>query len=619
MRVPARAPLEAIDGNVATREPTALEALAATVRATPEKSSPTVSGRTTVARRRTTTTTDAVARERREDDGCDGDRADVGNRDDDGRYAETVALLRRATRALRSERERSAELEVELENSVEETRARIREREKAEAEAGRAVREVRAEMDALGRTLEEVVESRRKAREETATREKEKAALEEMLEREREAHGREIEELQAEMEIARASAENSLRVTRTRDGIEVTAELYEQSHAMEKKALKEAQRARNALVEQKKTSEALEKRLRETRSRADLAEAKCRELKSAQKRWERLELSGDAAFAQSPSPSMTPKTLRQSHRDVRAYAAQRVDVLEKDVKTTKSEATLVAAELDSKLAAESGMRGATQGALESARARIRVLEGERDVLRAQLDAAQSEVADLKMSIKLTEERAVQAEETAAREIANAMDAVDRMRSAEDALGEAAHENAVALKAKSAMKRREFSEQLRALEERIRIAEVERDVATQRFRDSNDARRAAEAELEAIRADPNSIAERVREAETRAQRAEDELENVRKAALAGRRAANETLSPRSTSVSEPKHSRSNVIEASSFRLVKPTQARRHPREVAVDLVHSLREKLEASSPSWTRKSNSRLTSTDPSFTTPTKHA
>ena len=81
---------------------TSLEALAATVRATPEKSSPTVSGRTTVSRRRTTTTTDAVARERREDDGCDDDRADVGNRDDDGRYAETVALLRSATRALRS-------------------------------------------------------------------------------------------------------------------------------------------------------------------------------------------------------------------------------------------------------------------------------------------------------------------------------------------------------------------------------------------------------------------------------------------------------------------------------------------------------------------------------------
>ena len=69
-------------------------------------------------------------------------------------------------------------------------------------------------------------------------------------------------------------------------------------------------------------------------------------LKSAQKRWDRLEAGGDNAFAQSPASAATPRTLRQSHRDVRAYAAQRVEALEKDVKTTRREATLATADLN---------------------------------------------------------------------------------------------------------------------------------------------------------------------------------------------------------------------------------------------------------------------------------
>ena len=168
--------------------------------------------------------------------------------------------------------------------------------------------------------------------------------------------------------------------------------------------MRDSERAKKALVEQKKTLDALEKRLRDTRARADLAEAKCRELKTAQKRWERLESNGDAAFAQSPPSSTTPRTLRQSHRDVREYAAQRVGSLENDVKSTNAD-DAASADFDSKLAEETGARSAMQGSLENARARIRVLEGERDALRARVEAAEAEVSDLKMSLKLTEERA----------------------------------------------------------------------------------------------------------------------------------------------------------------------------------------------------------------------
>lgn len=560
---------------------------------------------------------DALAREsvaRTSDDARAMDaRADarVGTWVDGEKYAETVALLRAHTEATLEARARAEALEEALEE------ARC-EREKVEVNAGRVVREARGEVDATRRTLEEVVESRARARE-SAARESERArALESELEREREDRRREVEALRAELGLARERAENASRVSVTKSGVEVTAELYEKSHASEKKALKEAQLARNALVEQKKTLEAMEKRLRETRSRADLAEAKCRELKSAQKRWDRLESNGDAAFANSPAPSTTPRTLRQSHRDVRAYAAHRVETLEKDVKSTKSEATLAAAELDSKLAAESGARGAVQGALDTARARIRVLENERDVLRARAEAAEGEVEELKMSLRLAVERASQAEETAAREIANAMDAFDRVRFAEDALGEAEQDHEAKLKEKSAMKRREFGAQVRELEERLRNVELERDIARQRSLDADAARRALEVELERAKAsvEPGFEA-RVREAESRAERAEEELNNYLKAALSGRKSASEALSP-SPSHTENSRKPSTVIQASSFRLAKPTP--RQARIVAANLMEGLREKLDASSPSWTRKTQSRTPlSDDQSFTTPTKRA
>ena len=507
-------------------------------------------------------------------------------------YRETVALLRAQTAALREANEAREELEEAL-REAEATKATL------EGDALERMRAVRGEMESLRATLEEVVESRRRAREGEANAVARAKAAEETLARERESHERAVEEMRAELALARSSAEIAARGVRTKDGVEVTAELYEQSHSMEKKALKDAQRARNALVEQKKTLEALEKRLRDTRSRADLAEAKCRELKSAQKRWDRLEAGGDNAFAQSPASAATPRTLRQSHRDVRAYAAQRVEALEKDVKTTRREATLATADLDSKLAAESGTRSAVQGSLESARARIRVLEGERDALRARAEAAETEVADLKMTLKLTEERAAQAEETAAKEIAAAMDAMHRVHSAEDALMSASHEREEAVKAKSAMKRREYGEKTRELEERIEAAERARDAAAQRAQVAEDARRRAESELARAQTstardgDGADVRERIRAAEDRARRAEEELSQVRKAARDAARNANESISPSPERVAH----RPPLSQSRPTRLARERDGQ---RAAAAELLHSLRAKLEASSPSVGRE-------------------
>ena len=82
------------------------------------------------------------------------------------------------------------------------------------------------------------------------------------------------------------------------------AELCERSHASEKRQCG-TRSARRRRCEQKKTLDALEKRLRDTRARAYLAEAGGGELKTAQSDGSRLESNGDTAFAQSPPSSTT--------------------------------------------------------------------------------------------------------------------------------------------------------------------------------------------------------------------------------------------------------------------------------------------------------------------------
>ena len=532
------------------------------------------------------------------------------------KYEETVALLRAQTAALRESHDANDALEDALED------ARVG-RENIEAEAMRRMRDVREEMETLRGTLREVVESRTRARDAAAREAARADAAERARETDNEERGREVESLKAELALARSNAESAARVMTTKSGVEVTAELYEQSHASEKKAMRDSERAKKALVEQKKTLDALEKRLRDTRARADLAEAKCRELKTAQKRWERLESNGDAAFAQSPPSSTTPRTLRQSHRDVREYAAQRVGSLENDVKSTKREATLASADFDSKLAEETGARSAMQGSLENARARIRVLEGERDALRARVEAAEAEVSDLKMSLKLTEERAAQAEETAAKEIAVAMEAVNRVHTAEDALGEfsaeAEAERAKAVDAKSAMKSREFGDKLRELQDRVERAESDRDAAVERAKTAEEARFKAESELERSRSSPagKDLADarrRLRQAEDRARDAEEELSNLRHAALAGRRAASEAIVP---SIPRPRARVTDAAPSAGFRLARPNSDH---RAAAAELASSLRAKLESSSPSVRKtQRRSQTNDLDASFTTPTKRA
>jgi hypothetical protein len=250
-----------------------------------------------------------------------------------------------------------------------------------------------------------------------------------------------------------------------------------------------------------------------------------------------------------------------------------------------------------------------------------VLESERDALLARAEAAEKEFADLKMTLKLTEERAAQAEETAAKEIAVAMNAMNRVRSAEDALTSASHEQEQALKAKSAMKRREFSEKTRELEERIEAVEQARDVAVQRARAADDARRRAESELARAQTsmahdgDSDDVRERIRVAEERARRAEEELAEVRKVARDAAHKANESISP---SRERPAHGPA-LSQSRPTRLVRERDSQ---RAAAAELLHSLRAKLEASSPAVARKSKSRLADgdqDDASFVTPVKRA
>lgn len=470
---------------------------------------------------------------------------------DDARekYEETVGLLRAQTVALKRAHGVTVALEAEL--ADEKARASALERDARER-----MRDVRREMETLRVTLKEVVESARAASEGKVCEKARADALEGELRRAREEHRRDIESASAELALVRASANAS------RSGRDDASEAaMEKLKASEAKAKKDAQRAREALMEQKKTSEALEKRLRETRSRADLAEAKCRELKTTQKRWKRLEASGDAVFLKSPASSATPGTLRESHREVRAYAARRVEKLEREASDTRRECGVAAANLDARLAAESVARGAAQGSLESARSRIRVLEGECEALRAKAREAAQEVADLNMALKLAEERAAQAEETSAKEIAAVM---DRVRATERTMPADGRSGGVYSPASTSVK-------------------------------TNDA----------------SLLARAERAEARARDAEDQLQSLRHAARSASQRAVDALSPASSerktrSRTEPLR---RAEEPESLPPRTPTTAsngRRANRQsnraraAANELLSSLRHKLEASSPSGARR-------------------
>ena len=483
------------------------------------------------------------------------DAADEDDADDAReKYEETVGLLRAQTAALKKAHGVTVALEAELEDE----KGR---RDALERDARERMRDVRREMETLRVTLQEVVESARAATEGRMCEKARADALEGELRREREEHRREIELVSSELALVRASANAANPARSGRDDQEAAMEKLKASEA---KAVKDARRAREALLEQKKTSEALEKRLRETRSRADLAEAKCRELKTTQKRWERLEASGDAVFLKSPAPSATPGTLRESHREVRAYAARRVEKLEREASDTRRESGVAAANLDARLAAESVARGAAQGSLESARARIRVLEGECEVLRTKAREAAQEVADLNMALKLAEERAAQAEETSAKEIAAAIDAMDRVRATERTAinsGDGVHSPASAL----------------------------------------------------AKTNEASLLARAERAESRARDAEDQLESLRRAARSASQRAVEALSPAS---SERKaRSRAEPMRPGDPESLPPrtpaSASHRHvnrqshrARAAANELLSSLRNKLEASSPSGARRSTRR---------------
>lgn len=472
--------------------------------------------------------------------------------DDDARekYEETVGLLRAQTAALKRAHGVTVALEAEL--AGEKARA-----EALERDARERMREVRREMETLRVTLKEVVESARAASEGKVCEKARADALEGELRRAREEHRRDIESASAELALVRASANasNASRSGRD-DGSEAAVEKLKASEA---KAKKDAQRAREALMEQKKTSEALEKRLRETRSRADLAEAKCRELKTTQKRWERLEATGDAVFLKSPASSATPGTLRESHREVRAYAARRVEKLEREASDTRRESGVAAANLDARLAAESVARGAAQGSLESARSRIRVLEGECEALRTKAREAAQEVADLNMALKLAEERAAQAEETSAKEIAAVMD---------------------------------------------RVRETERVPV-------NGGGGVYTPASTSAKTNEASLLARAERAESRARDAEEQLQSLRRAARSASQRAVDALSPASSerktrSRTEPLR---RAEEPESLPPRTPTTAsngRRansqsnRARAAANELLSSLRHKLEASSPSGARR-------------------
>ena len=498
-----------------------------------------------------------------------------GGGDDDGvdvpmvsmsmsvKYAETIALLRAQTEALRASGEARDALErdvVRLED----------ERRELESDTVARMGVMRREMETLRETLEEVVASRGAARDARDVEARRADALEVALSDANDARARDEEAFALELAEARAEAEAAARVVKTSDGAMVTAEALEASMASEKKAKYDAQRARDALVEQKKTLDALEKRLRETRSRADLAEAKCRELKSSQKRWERLEATGDRAFAQSPASTTSPRTLRESHRNIRAYAANRVSELESDVQKTKREATRTAANLDARLAAEAVARDTAQDNLSHALSRIRELELERDDLRRRVEDAENDAHDLKLTLKLAEERAAQAEETAAKEMAVAMDAMDRVRAAENALD---------ILSATATKRTSPPSS--------KLAEMRQHLAR---------------------------------AEDRAEKAEKELASVRHAAIAARESVVESISPpRSTPprVAE-RHAAAAEVSRPSMRLARPnppqsrSASKERERRAANELLSSLRNKLEASSPAVRKR-----THRDDPYATPTK--
>lgn len=493
-----------------------------------------------------------------DDDGVDGARAGISVK-----YAETIALLRAQTEALRASGEARDALERDVVRLEDERRA-------LESDTVTRMGAMRREMETLRETLEEVVASRGAARDARDVEARRAAALEVALSDANDARARDEEAFALELAEARAEAEAAARVVKTSDGAMVTAEALEASMASEKKAKYDAQRARDALVEQKKTLDALEKRLRETRSRADLAEAKCRELKSSQKRWERLEATGDRAFAQSPASTTSPRTLRESHRNIRAYAANRVSELESDVQKTKREATRTAANLDARLAAEAVARDTAQDNLSHALSRIRELELERDDLRRRVEDAENDAHDLKLTLKLAEERAAQAEETAAKEMAVAMDAMDRVRAAENALD---------ILSATATKRTSPPSS--------KLAEMRQHLAR---------------------------------AEDRAEKAEKELASVRHAAIAARESVVESISPpRSTPprVAE-RHAAAAEVSRPSMRLARPnppqsrSASKERERRAANELLSSLRNKLEASSPAVRKR-----THRDDPYATPTK--
>ena len=495
-----------------------------------------------------------------DDDSVDGARAGSMS----VKYAETIALLRAQTEALRASGEARDALERDVVRLEDERRA-------LESDTVARMSAMRREMGTLRETLEEVVASREAARDARDVEARRADALEVALSDANDARARDEEAFALELAEARVEAEAAARVVKTSDGAAMTVEALEASLASEKKAKYDAQRARDALVEQKKTLDALEKRLRETRSRADLAEAKCRELKSSQKRWERLEATGDRAFAQSPASTTSPRTLRESHRNIRAYAANRVSELESDVQKTKREATRTAANLDARLAAEAVARDTAQDNLSHALSRIRELELERDDLRRRVEDAENDAHDLKLTLKLAEERAAQAEETAAKEMAVAMDAMDRVRAAENALD---------ILSATATERSSPSSS--------KLVELRRHLAR---------------------------------AEDRAEKAEKELASVRHAAIAARESVVESISPPHSTpprVAERHAPAAAEVSRPSMRLARPnppqsrSASKERERRAANELLSSLRNKLEASSPAVGKRAHR-----DNPYATPTK--
>ena len=110
-----------------------------------------------------------------------------------------------------------------------------------------------------------------------------------------------------------------------------------------------------------------------------------------------------------------------------------------------------------------------------------------------------------------------------------MEAVNRVHTAEDALGEfsaeAEAERAKAVDAKSAMKSREFGDKLRELQDRVERAESDRDAAVERAKTAEEARFKAESELERSRSSP--AGKDLADARRRLRQAEDRHETPRR--------------------------------------------------------------------------------------------